>query len=310
MRGSAARALVPALLVLGLVGVVAIAATGSTPSGTGESRPPADIVLDTIVSLAMVLLIPGALILAYGLMQRKEVAKEAAKLRRGRWLGFAVLMGIFLVVTYFRLRDWERAPFVDETDDLGFPELGEPEEATPTNTGTRTVNDPEFALVPVLVILGLAGIAVAAYFVYRRKTAPVREDAVLAAELEAALDDSLDALRAEPDPRRAVIAAYARLERVLAANWLSRAESETPNEYLARILEALEVEQRSVRRLTDLFTEAKFSSHAVDAAMKDEAIEALSTVRDELRARREAEREALLAARAARPKAEAAGGDA
>jgi hypothetical protein len=85
---------------------------------------------------------------------------------------------------------------------------------------------------------------------------------------------------------------------VLAAHALGRRESETPNEYLARILEELEVERRSVRRLTDLFTEAKFSSHAVDAAMKHEAIEALSTVRDELRTRREAELEARLAARA------------
>jgi Domain of unknown function (DUF4129) len=303
MRGSAARALVPALLVLGLVGVVAIAATGSTPSGTGQSRPPADIVLDTIVSLGMVLLIPGALILIYGLMQRKEVAQEAAKLRRTRFWAFAVLMGIFLVVTYFRLRDWERpADFVDEYEDLGFPELGQPEDTAPTNTGPQTANDPEFALVPVLVVLGLAGVAVAAYMVYRRKTAPAREDAVLAAELEAALDDSLDALRAEPDPRRAVIAAYARLERVLAAHALGRLESETPNEYLARILGDLDVEQRSVGRLTDLFTEAKFSSHSVDAAMKDEAIEALSTVRDELRARREAELEAELTARAHRLK--------
>lgn len=309
MRGSAARALVPSLLVLGLVGVVAIAATGSTPSGTGKSRPPADIVLDTIVSLGMVLLIPGALILVYGLMQRKEVAREAAKLRRTRFIGFAVLMGIFLVVTYLRLRNWERAPFVDEYGDFGFPQLGEPEDTAPTNTGPQTANDPEFALVPVLVILGLAAVAFAAYTIHRRKSAPDRGDLVLAAELEAALDDSLDALRAEPDPRRAVIAAYARLERVLAAHALGRRESETPNEYLARILEDLEVEQRSVRRLTALFTEAKFSSHSVDAAMKDEAIEALSTVRDELRARREAERAAMLAARApARP--EAAGGDA
>ena len=40
--------------------------------------------------------------------------------------------------------------------------------------------------------------------------------------LAAAVDESLDDLRAEPDPRRAVIAAYARLERVLAAHGLPR----------------------------------------------------------------------------------------
>ena len=61
------------------------------------------------------------------------------------------------------------------------------------------------------------------------------------------------------------------------------------------MLAQLDVAPASVQDLTDLFTEAKFSSHAVDAAMKDDAIAALSAVRDELRARREAERAALAA---------------
>ena len=46
------------------------------------------------------------------------------------------------------------------------------------------------------------------------------------------LDETLDDLRAEADPRRAIIAAYARLERVLAANGVPRT-AETSDEYLA-----------------------------------------------------------------------------
>ena len=38
-----------------------------------------------------------------------------------------------------------------------------------------------------------------------------------------------------------------------------------------------------VDRLVDLFVRAEFSPHVVDAAMKDEAIDALVRVRDELR---------------------------
>ena len=121
----------------------------------------------------------------------------------------------------------------------------------------------------------MIGVAIAMIVARRRQ--PLSQDEIIARELAGALDDSLDALRAEPDPRKAVIAAYARLERVLAAHRLERLESETPNEYLTRILEDLDVERGSVRRLTDLFTEAKFSHHTVDAAMKEEAIEALTT---------------------------------
>ena len=68
---------------------------------------------------------------------------------------------------------------------------------------------------------------------------------------------------------------------------------ETPDEYLARILHDLALDARAVERLTALFTRAKFSHHDVDGAMKEEAIDALEQVRDELRLARERPRPAL-----------------
>lgn len=44
------------------------------------------------------------------------------------------------------------------------------------------------------------------------------------------------------------------------------------------------MDTRLVRRLTELFTRAKFSQHVVDETMKQEAIEALAQIRDDLRA--------------------------
>ena len=79
------------------------------------------------------------------------------------------------------------------------------------------------------------------------------------------LDDTLDDLRAEADPRRAVIAAYARLERVLAANGVARRTSETPDEYLVRVLGDLELRAGCDRTPDELFEQAKFSHHEVDA---------------------------------------------
>ena len=46
------------------------------------------------------------------------------------------------------------------------------------------------------------------------------------------LEETIDDLRAEADPRRAVIAAYARMERALAAAGLPRSPAEAPDEYL------------------------------------------------------------------------------
>ena len=85
------------------------------------------------------------------------------------------------------------------------------------------------------------------------------------------------------DYRRIDWNAYARLERVLAAHGEPRRESDTPEEHLARVLGRLDVDRRATRRLVDLFVRAEFSPHVVDAAMKDEAIDALVRVRDELR---------------------------
>lgn len=286
MRGNAAHAILPALAVLALVGVVAIAATGSTPTGSGATRPPAETLLDTIFSLSLVLLIPAAAIFVYGLMQRKAIAREMAsgRYRRTGFVGFAALMLVFLVVTYFRLRDWKPPP-PEELEERVVPGLGL---APPTDspTGTADAYEPEFAWLPVLVVLGLAGIGVAAALLaVRRRAGALDADADYVAEtLADVLDETLDDLRAETDPRRAVIAAYARLERALSAHGLPRRRAETQQEYVARILDHLDVDRRSVRRLTDLFTRAKFSQHDVDVGMKEEAIAALEQVRDELRA--------------------------
>jgi hypothetical protein len=65
---------------------------------------------------------------------------------------------------------------------------------------------------------------------------------------------------------------------------LPRQRSEAPAEYLERALEELSASASSASRLTRLFEWARFSKHAVEPSMKEEAIEALEAVRDELMA--------------------------
>ena len=99
--GSPIPLVLTALSVLVLVGVVAVASTGSTPSGSGETRRPADIVIDTIFSFGLLLLIPAAAILIYGLMQRKEIARLVASgsYRRTGLVGFLLFMLVFGLLT-------------------------------------------------------------------------------------------------------------------------------------------------------------------------------------------------------------------
>ena len=202
-----------------------------------------------------------------------------------------------------RLSTWQRPTPVEPEEAIGQAQ------SIPINTTTQPTSgsfESEVSWGPVLITLGLILLAVVAYWYagHARKRARGELHTGLAAAVAQAVDESLDDLRAEPDPRRAVIAAYARLERVLAAHGLPRKPAEAPLEYLGRMLAELSVSDRAARALTDLFERAKFSQHAVGAEMKDEAIDALETVRDDLLAAQAlAEKERAAAIEAQRERA-------
>jgi hypothetical protein len=135
----------------------------------------------------------------------------------------------------------------------------------------------------VLPLLALLGLAAASFALARRRRAPALEaDEPVAEAVVAVLDEALDDLGDERDPRRAVIAAYARMEDVLAEHGLGRRPAETPYEYLARVLTDLRASERSARRLTELFERAKFSTHEVSERMRADAIGCLTRLRAEV----------------------------
>ena len=274
------RVVAPALVVLALVGVVAVAATGSSSESSGSSTPPADVLLDTIFSLVLVLLGAWVAVSLFSLARWRELEWTEPR-RRNDVRAIATLLAFgFALALYVRERGWHLA-FDPQQTPL---DRGEAGGAPP---GIDAGQDPgyrfEFAWLPVAIVLVLAASAVAAFVLAARRSARATAHAELAVELADTLDVTIDDLRAEADPRRAVIAAYARLERVLAAHGEPRREADTPEEHLARVLGRLAVDRRATRRLVDLFVRAEFSPHAVDAAMKAEAIDALVRVRDELR---------------------------
>jgi hypothetical protein len=133
------------------------------------------------------------------------------------------------------------------------------------------------------IVALLVGLSVTAVIRAHRTRTAFSEEVAVAHELAQLVDETIDDLRAEADPRKAVIAAYARMERILAVHGLPRDPSEAPIEYLSRVLLDLNVTAPAVRRLTALFERAKFSHHEIDAGMKDEAIDALVAFRDEMR---------------------------
>jgi hypothetical protein len=112
------------------------------------------------------------------------------------------------------------------------------------------------------------------------KAEPVERARILSEAVGAGLFDA----RREHDPRRAVIAAYATMERTLADRGLPRSEHEAPLEYMSRLFAELEIGQDAIRTLTHLFEVARFSHHEIAPAAKAQAILALVNLREELRA--------------------------
>lgn len=102
------------------------------------------------------------------------------------------------------------------------------------------------------------------------------------ADAVAASMADLDDLAGDPDHRRVVIRAYARMERALAVEGVARHPAEAPFEYLGRALSALGVAGEAASRLTTLFERARFSRDPIDADDRAEAVRALDAVRGEL----------------------------
>ena len=93
-----------------------------------------------------------------------------------------------------------------------------------------------------------------------------------------AVQAAIAALEADTDPRGAVIAAYAAMQRTLAAHGLRRLSSEAPREFLRRVLAANRGAERDATTLTGLFEEARFSTHPISERTRERALSALRSL--------------------------------
>jgi hypothetical protein len=287
------RLLLSGAALTALLAIVAVASRAHKPgggtSGGGATVPP--VVRDYLALAAIAMLALGGAVMTYALAESKRQKALAGEQRSwARTLGGIAFFSLAILSALVISRQFHKTnggrPFgaFGPTGSLQPSANGGPpgaRGATPQQKEADWLG---------LVVLGgaVAGltVAIASAAAYRRRHGDlIDEEAALAAALDAVLADTLEDLYAEREPRAAVIGAYARMEQTFAAYRVPREPSETPLEYLARVLDSLQVSSWSVRRLTLLFERAKFSTHEVDATMKDDAIAALSGLRSELESR-------------------------
>lgn len=150
--------------------------------------------------------------------------------------------------------------------------------------------DLTYVVYALVALLLLAAIVACVVLILRRKPTGL-EGEVLAigddegASLRQAIDSGRSALRALDDAQAAIIACYVAMEASLAKAGTARADAETPGELLARAVESGLLRGPAAGRLTVLFYEARFSSHALPETAKAEASRALDEISIELQLR-------------------------
>lgn len=264
-----------------LLVVVAIAAHGrplGRDSGSGSGLPVLfwDYVFTTLVIIEALLIIGG--IAAYVLVRRERTERKSYNQRTFRTIAILIVGGaLFAYIAHHidlsHLHPAKQPPLTSSIPGGGSAKADRAHRAQHVH----------FQWEELAIILGILLALIGAAVVTRKRLGPATERRAAPEVLAAALDESLDDLRNDPDLRRAIIAAYARMETALAAAGLPRHEAETPFEYLERALLSVDASARAVHRLTDLFEWARFSHHEPEPWMRDEAVDALIAVRDELR---------------------------
>jgi Domain of unknown function (DUF4129) len=279
-RGRVGWALFAPVALLILVGVVVAASSGHAVGRGSLDSEAATGAFATLLFALGAVWIAGVLVaspLMTGLTARAEVVQ-----RRPVSETFILLLLVLLLL--FMLSSSGRLGNRNQTGTQPGQTVAGPDPRGRHDPGQPLATPP----IDWLIVLAVFGVALVAFVsvaaMMIRGNRHVQREVAARKALAEILDDTLDDLRAEADPRKAVIAAYSRMERSLASFGLPRRPFEAPVEYLGRVLEELRSGSPAARRLTHLFERAKFSQHSIDAGMKEEAIDAVVTLRDELRA--------------------------
>ena len=272
--------------------VVALAAAlrmaGSVPDGdhaAGAIRLPGQ------VTAAVLTLFGLALVIFLGDLVRRALSKGKRDREAEpedeptpvppwiRWLTLLFSLVNVAVLAYVWRRAVLEGGFLSGAEGLasglGLPDLGVP-------TAPALFNWL-FGSLAVAAGLGVLGLALWSAFGDRPR--PDEEESGPEAPLQAVVDESLEDLHAEGDPRRAIARCYARFERVAADSGLARRPWLTPSEFMHEVIARLSLPRAAVPTLTGLFELARFSHHPLGVPERVRAVDALHEIRRALEVR-------------------------
>jgi hypothetical protein len=286
-----------ASLVIAIGLLLALAATvGPLMPAAGEPGASLSVRLPDAVKAIVLTLLALSAILFLALQRRRRPTEDEmlplrTDQRRSAWapvVSLLPLVLLFAAVCYFAWNGWsaEEGHPVDRAFAAiaGLLELFALARKPPIS-----VPFFDLTIAGLLVVFALALFAlmvVVALAPRLEKWWAGRTDAAPAPPLDDGLADSDGDPRAEPDPRRAVIRAYGRFERALAAARAPRMPCQTPREFMRTTLAHVPVPVPPVARLTALFETARFSDRPIGTDARDAACDSLDEITRALEERR------------------------
>jgi Domain of unknown function (DUF4129) len=276
-----------ASVVIGVGLLLALAATlGPLPSPGSEAGGSLVIRLpDAVRTLVLTLLALSALLLLAVQRPRRpaddEPLPDRVSQRRSTWtVALLPLPLVLLVLTAWYLT-WH--PWSTEDDNpleraltaiAGLLDLLASARKPPTSVAAF---DLTLAGLALLFAVGLFTLMLLVALAGPLEKWLSRRRGVAAASGALPADDAGD-LRAEPDPRRAILRAYGRFERVMAAARFPRPPWQTPTEFMRTVLSRAPVPITPVTRLTTLFELARFSDRPLGVDARDAACDCVDAI--------------------------------
>jgi len=261
------------------------------------ASPPGALVLGIIRMIGIGVLASGLVLLLWGrraqrrkLAGGKPVAKKLDKEQRRRVV-VAVLVGLIAALVYEIVLQLIGPPSTQKqqqsdqgqnipVDGHGWIDLAKGHHPGEAGIGTY-----------VSVVLALLALVLLAVVLLRRRYVVEIEDEDGGEEAETvamAMAAGQVAVRDETilDPRQAIVACFAAMERALAGvgGDVAPRAADTPEEVLRRGVSGARLPQEPATTLLELFREARFSMHPMHQADRDSADRALAQMRESLSA--------------------------
>jgi hypothetical protein len=269
---------VAAVAVLLAVTVTGLQARGTFARGPdqaaiGVSGAAAAIILSAAEGIAVIAFL---IVLASARPQRKPKRDEDEEPWRPAIPWWAKTLGVLLAVAALV------TPFAVLFTRKPRPLVTRPLTGAPSAGPGKLTAPPSSSIWPLITGMVIAILVVLTLAVLSRRRRPARTGADRRSRLATLLDSlaaGSDALTAGGEPRAAIIACYAAMERGFAAAGSAPGAADTPAEVLARATRAGLVRAEPAETLTGLFRRARYSTYPMTSADSRVAADALTEIR-------------------------------